>query len=128
MDNQFTLKKRERISSRKEIDQLFKEGVGFIAFPLRVIYSEKKSLSGAAVSILISVPKKKFKHAVKRNRIKRLIREAYRLNKNALIPCCIEKECGLLIAFLFIGNEMSQWNEINTAVRKALEIVKERVE
>ena len=128
MDNRFTFKKAERISYQKEIERLFKEGNSFISYPLRVIYLEQKPFSGATVSVLISVPKKKFKHAVKRNRMKRLIREAYRLNKIALIQLLQEKKSGLLIAFLFIGNELCPWKEMETAMQKALNTLKEKTE
>ena len=128
MDNRFTFKKAERISYQKEIERLFKEGNSFISYPLRVIYLEQKPFSGATVSVLISVPKKKFKRAVKRNRMKRLIREAYRLNKIALIQHLQEKESGLLIALLFIGNELCPLKEIETAMQKALNTLKEKTE
>lgn len=120
MDNRCTFKKPERISFQKEMDRLFKQGSAFISYPVRVVYLEQKPFSGATVSILISVPKRKFKRAVQRNRMKRLIREAYRLNKIALIQHCQEKESGLLIAFLFIGNECCQWKEMEVAMQKAL--------
>ena len=126
MDNQFTLKKTERISFRKEIDCLFKQGDSFISYPLRVVYLEQKPLSRATVSVFISVPKKRIRHAVRRNRIKRLIREAYRLNKTSLIQHFREKESGLLIAFLFIGNELCQWKELEAVLWKVLNILKEK--
>ena len=128
MDNRYTFKKPERISFQREIDRLFKQGEAFISYPLRIVYLEQKPFSGATVSVLISVPKKKIKHAVKRNRIKRLIREAYRLNKSSLIRHCLEKESGLLIAFLFIGNELCRRGEMEPAIRKALGILKEKTE
>ena len=125
MDNQLTFKKSERISRKSEIDILFDRGNAFISYPLRVVYVEQKPLSGAAIAVLVSVPKKKIKHAVQRNRIKRLIREAYRLNKAALIQHCTEKECGLLIAFLYTGNESCRWTEIDATMQKALNSLKE---
>ena len=128
LDNQCTFKKAERISLQKEIDCLFKQGEIFVSYPLRIIYLKQGSLSGAKISVLISVPKRKFKHAVKRNRMKRLIREAYRLNKTSLINHCIEKESGLLIAFIFIGNELCEWKEIEAAMHKALSTLKEKTE
>ena len=128
MDNRLTFKKEERISIQREIECLFKQGDAFISYPLRVVYVTQKPLSGSTVAILVSVPKKKFKRAVKRNRMKRLIREAYRLNKTALIRHCQEKESGMLIAFLFIGNEMCQWKEMEAAMQKSLDTLKEKIE
>jgi len=126
LDNRLTLKKIERISLQKEIDCLFKQGNAFISYPLRVVYLEQKPFSESPISILVSVPKKKFKRAVKRNRMKRLIREAYRQKKDSLIRHCLEKESGLLIAFLFVGNELCLWKEMETAMEKALNILKEK--
>ena len=128
MDNRHTFKKSERISIQREIDCLFKQGDAFISYPLRVIYLKQKPFSGTTVAILISVPKKKIKLAVKRNRIKRLIREAYRLNKTCLINHLQEKDCGLLIAFLFVGNEICCWNTIEESMQKALKILVEKAE
>jgi ribonuclease P protein component len=120
LDNRFTFKKEERISTQKEIDLLFTEGISFISYPLRIVYIAQKPFSGADVSILVSVPKRKFKRAVQRNRLKRLIRESYRLNKMSLLNHLQEKDQGLLIAFLFVGNELSGFKEIESAVIKAL--------
>ena len=128
MNNRCTFKKPERISFQKEIDRLFKQGEAFISYPLRIVYLEQKPFSGTTVSVLISVPKKKFKHAVKRNRMKRLIREAYRLNKTSLISHFQEKGSGLLIAFLFIGNELCRWKEIEAAMQKVFITIKEKTE
>jgi len=122
------LKKRERVSFQREIDCLFKQGSAFISYPLRVVALEQKPFSGAPVSVLISVPKRIFKRAVKRNRMKRLIREAYRQNKTSLIRHCQEKERGLLIAFLFMGNELCSWKEMEAAMVKALGILKDKME
>ena len=128
MDNQCTLKKPERISAQREIDRLFSHGGTFVSYPLRIVYLKQMPFSGAKVSILISTPKKKFKHAVKRNLMKRLIREAYRLNKTSLIEYCQEKETGFIIAFIFIGNELCPWKEIEAAMQKAIHILKEKTE
>lgn len=97
-----------------------------MVYPLRVIYVKKPPLSGMRASVLVSVSKKRFKSAVKRNRIKRLIREAYRLNKNALLSFLEEKDQGVLIAFIFVSKEMCGYHDIEAAMQKALGILKER--
>ena len=82
-----TLGKQERLCSRKLIDSLFKGGGSraMSGFPLRMVYAMTERHEGEpAAQILVSVPKRCFKRAVKRNRIKRLVREAYRLNKHIL--------------------------------------------
>lgn len=113
-----TFTKAERISIQREIDLLFSEGKSFTVYPLRVVYLEKKPYSDVPVSILISVPKKRFKRAVKRNRIKRLLREAYRLNKNSLWASFAEK--GLLIGFIYISDELCPFSVIEEAMQKAI--------
>ena len=112
--------KAERISLQREIDLLFQEGASFTAYPLRVIYVEKKPFSGVPVAILISVPKKRLKRAVKRNRVKRLIRETYRLNKNALWESLHLSGKGLLIAFVYVGNEVCSFSTLNTSMKKII--------
>ena len=86
IDRRQTLSKEERLSWKRHIDLLFAEGRSFISFPLRVVYLpvEEKELP-SRVAIMASVPKKKFKRANKRNLIKRLIRESYRIHKYDLI-------------------------------------------
>jgi ribonuclease P protein component len=119
LDSRHTFKKKERLFIQKEMDFLFEKGASFVVYPLRVVYVEKQPVSGAEAAVLISVPKKKFKRAVKRNRIKRLIREAYRLNKHLLLESLRAKEKGLLIGFLFVGNELPEWKTVEVAVVKA---------
>ena len=112
--------KAERIFLQREIDFLFDEGIAFTVYPLRVIYVEKKPFSGVPVSILVSVPKKRFKRAVKRNRVKRLIRETYRLNKNTLWEPLHRSGKGLLIAFVYIGNAVCDFSTLETCMKKII--------
>jgi ribonuclease P protein component len=120
LNNKQTFRKKERIFRQKEMAVLFEKGTSFTAYPLRVVYVDRQPVSGAEAAVLISVPKKKFKRAVHRNRIKRLIREAYRLNKQLLLQNLQEKETGLLAGFLFIGNELPDWKTVESAMVKAL--------
>ena len=112
--------KAERIFLQREIDLLFNEGLAFTVYPLRVIYVEKQPLSGVPVAVLVSVPKKRFKRAVKRNRLKRLIRETYRLNKNALWKSLHLSGKGLLIAFIYIGNELCDFPAMDASMKKII--------
>ena len=83
--NRYTLPKLERLNSRILIEKLFTGGSKSLpAFPLRIVYMPVEGEHLPAVSLLISVPKKRFKRAVKRNRVKRQIREAYRKHKDCL--------------------------------------------
>ncbi len=81
----FTFKKAERLKSRKVIELLFKDGKSFGAYPLRLVFlKNEEPRSNAPVQFTVSVPKRSFKSAVARNRIKRKVREAWRLNKHWL--------------------------------------------
>ena len=81
----YRLRKEERLNSRILIEKLFTGGSKSLpVFPLRIVYMFVEGEHLPSVSLLISVPKKRFKRAVKRNRIKRQIREAYRKNKQIL--------------------------------------------
>ncbi|MDR1561845.1 MAG: ribonuclease P protein component [Dysgonamonadaceae bacterium] len=119
MNHPNTFRKEERISLQTEIDALFTEGKSFVSYPLRIIYLRRRPASGERVSILISVPKKRLKRAVKRNRIKRLIREAYRKNKSELAMLPAVQQSGLLISFIFLGNVPSTYSAIETSIKHA---------
>ena len=77
----YTLAKAERLSWDRHINRLFAEGQSFVSFPLRVVYLETDDPVVPPVSMLVSVPKKRFRRAVKRNLIKRKVREEYRKRK-----------------------------------------------
>ncbi|WP_316794621.1 ribonuclease P protein component [Pedobacter frigoris] len=102
-----TFNKEERLCSRKLIDLLFKNGSSFLLYPYRVSYLLTATSHQFPVQVVINVSKKRFKKAVDRNRIKRLTREAYRLQKQeylyALIP---ESEKLLLLSIQFIGKKI----------------------
>ena len=135
MQRKYRLTKKERISSKKEIDLLFAKGNSFIVYPLRVVYMAHncEEISGeSAVSIMVSVPKKKFKRAVKRNRLRRLIKESYRLNKSDFVYPPLEGAGGgfpkkILVALLYLSDEEKTYAEIESAVRKALETLSTKI-
>lgn len=119
----YTLKKEERLSSKKRIDNLFVNGKSFIAYPLRVVYNTRLDNCVPPVSIFISVPKRKIKVVPKRNRVKRLIREAYRLNKYRFNELT-ETKRGLDIGFLYLHNEPLPYAEIEKALLKVADKLK----
>jgi ribonuclease P protein component len=128
VNRRYTLSKEERLSWKRYIDQLFAKGQSFVAFPLRVVYLPVEEDSLAPVSILISVPKKKFKRAVKRNLIKRQIREVYRVRKYTLIDPLVEKNSRMLVAFLYLDKEIRSFAEMEKAMTKALTTLVNKVE
>lgn len=125
-ENRYTLAKEERLSWKRYIDLLFAEGKSFIAFPLRVVYLAVDDRPEAPVSMLVSVSKKKFKRAVKRNQIKRQVREAYRMRKPELIDGLPDPSKKLLVAFLYIDKELHSFQEMEKAMAKAVRILREK--
>lgn len=125
VNRKFTFPKQERLSWKRHIDLLFANGRSFVAFPLRVIYLpvEEDALSARA-SVLISVPKKKFKRAVKRNLIKRRMREAYRIHKQELFDALANNRQRMLVAFLYLDKEILPFSEIEKIMQKALDILR----
>ncbi|MDR1623950.1 MAG: ribonuclease P protein component [Tannerellaceae bacterium] len=125
-NNQYTFSKEERLSWKRHIDLLFEKGQSFVAFPLRVIYlllDEKKEVP---VSILVSVSKRKFKRAVKRNQIKRRVREAYRMQKHDLTEPLAGKAKVMFVAFLYIDREVHSFSTIEKAMKKAIKTLQLR--
>jgi ribonuclease P protein component len=124
-----TFSKKERIVSRKLIEQLFSKGNSHStsAFPLRVVYMEKDRDEGEEpVQIMISVSKRHFKRAVKRNRVKRQIREAYRHHKNILLGSVPEGK-QVAAAFIWLADELCDSSQVESSVRLLLGKVAERV-
>ncbi len=123
-----TFQKRERVVSEKLIDELFNGGHShsLAAFPLRVIYMKSEHQDGQPpVQVLISVPKKRFHHAVDRNRVKRQIREAYRRQKSLLADKVPPTQI-LVIAFVWLSDQLQPSAEIDRRVKNLLERIAKR--
>ena len=102
-----TFPKEEHLCRKKLIDELFgKQGSSFGVYPLRIVWIKSAAPTTAPPQVLISVSKRTFKRAVDRNRIKRLIREAYRLNKYRLMEQPNGHQVALL-GIIFTGKEKS---------------------
>ncbi len=119
----FTLTKQERICRRAEQERLFsRESRSVAAFPIRAIFvlRERKD-DEPSVKMMVSVPKRFFKRAVKRNRIKRQLREAYRLRKHHLIEVVEnQKDKSLLVAFVWIDNNLVSSRKVNEKMDKLI--------
>ena len=125
-------RKQERIVSKKLMDELFKNGhsQSLTVFPLRAVYQVAESIvapsgaergaSGASAQILVSVPKRHFKHAVDRNRAKRQVREAYRLNKQLLLASQLLAARHFSIAFIWLSNEPQPSPRVTHSVKTIL--------
>ena len=120
-DERFTLPKEERLSSRKALEALFGGGSkSILAYPVRAVFQKTEE---TGIRIMVSVSKRFFKRAVKRNRIKRQLREAYRLNKRILQPA----EGGLNIAFLWNSNELLPSAKVMEKMQTLLSKINETV-
>lgn len=115
----YTLPKSERLHLKRSIDSLFAEGKSFVAYPLRVVYRMLEEVQPARSQMLVSVSKKYFKRANKRNRIKRLVREAYRLNKHPWLERLEEQGYYAHIAWMNVAKEEPSYREVEKAVQKA---------
>ena len=120
------LRKPERLNKKKIIEKMFAGGSrSFSIFPLRVVWLPVEEVD-APVSILVSVSKRRFKRAVKRNRIKRQIREAYRLNKQILLNPLGESSLRLAIAFIYLSDELADSTLMEEKMKTALARIAEK--
>ena len=107
----YTFKKEEKLKSRKIIEQLFKEGKSFSVFPYRILW-KFTGTSAAPLQTGFAVGSKHFKKAVDRNRIKRLMREAFRLQKNELQSQLKQQQKQLAVFIIYVGNELPAYDLI----------------
>ena len=126
MAKQFTLNKTERLKRRKIIEQLFSEGRAVTAFPIRVQYKMVDQLA-VPLQAGFSVSSRNFKRAVDRNRIKRLMREAYRLQKLPLEQALQTKEQQLALFLIYTGKELPPYalvkEKVEVVLKKLLQTV-----
>ena len=119
IEQQFTFKKEEKLKSRKLIEILFKQGNSFSNFPFRVLYIfSEKGL--APLQCGFAVSGKHFKKAVDRNRIKRLMREAYRLQKNNLTETLKTQGKCMAVFFIYTGNEIPEYQDVMEKIGSSL--------
>ncbi len=119
MVKKLTLGKKERLKSRKLIDQLFKEGKSFNQFPYRVYYlfpQTKASTLKDSLQFGVGVSTRNFKHAVDRNRIKRLTREAYRLQKAPFQELLQSKQLVIALFFIYTGKELPAYEVVSEKI------------
>lgn len=117
-----TFKKSERLCSRILMDHLFQgDNRTASSYPIRAVFLPVEEAVQKGVSILISVPKKRFHDAVDRNRVKRQIREAYRKNKHALVEQVAQSGKGLLVAFIYVSAEIESTEYVEKRVIRLLD-------
>lgn len=105
-----TYPKSEKLKSQKKIELLFSEGKSVAVYPLRLVYVPIDNKEKTEIQIGVSASKKYFKKATERNRMKRLLREAYRLNKTLLWN---DLQHSFVIMFLYQSKEEISFVELN---------------
>lgn len=114
----FSLNKAERLSSKKTIDRLFTEGESVVQYPVKIVFLTTDLDCTYPAQAGFTTSKKNFKRAVARNRVKRLLREAYRLNKNKIYNQLTQEQLALF--FIYIGKELPSHETVNSAIEKGL--------
>lgn len=123
----FTLSKEERICSKKLINELFTgNGRSMTAFPLRVVFMKRTIIDDQPrAAMLVSVPKRYFKHAVDRNRVKRQVREAFRRNKSIIIQNLTDDHEAVAMAFVWLTDEKYPSSEVENRMVRLLTRISE---
>lgn len=123
----FTLSKEERICSKKLINELFTgNGRSMTAFPLRVVFMKRTIVDDQPrAAMLVSVPKRYFKHAVDRNRVKRQVREAFRRNKSMITQNLTDDHEAIAMAFVWLTNEKFPSSEVENRMVRLLTRISE---
>ena len=118
----------EKLKSRKLIEELFARGKSINVFPVRILYifSNLRTDEKPLLQVGVSVSKRNFKRAVDRNRIKRLLREAYRLQKKELLELLTEQKKKGFVFFIYTDKQLPEYSMISDTITKALNVLKKK--
>tara|TARA_R110000796_G_scaffold183498_2_gene300044 strand:+ start:125500 stop:125919 length:420 start_codon:yes stop_codon:yes gene_type:complete len=120
----FTYSKAEKLKSKKLFEQLFAEGKSIANYPLRLIYVKTVLKETISIKVGVTVSKRNFKSAVKRNRIKRILRESYRCNKSIVFN---NSNNNYALLFLYLGKEMPKSIAVEKKMISLLEKFTEKI-
>lgn len=119
MDQQLT--KAERLRLKVQLQQILNEGHREYVFPFRLLWHDGSAFEQEPpVRVAFSVPKRIFKRAVDRNRIKRLMRECYRRHKNLIYPSLIKEKRQIGLFIIYTASEMITYGKMEKQMKKAL--------
>ena len=114
-------KKEERLSDTKKIESLVKKGNSFSIFPLKILWKMEQMSINYPVQLAISVPKKIFKRAVDRNKIKRRIREVYRKSKKALYEHLASKNIKITLLLIYSDKQIAEYKTLEIKMAEILQ-------
>src|SRR5690606_25179929 len=117
MDQSF--KKIEKLKSQKLIEKLFSEGKSIAVYPLRLVYLKTSFEDPVKLKVGVSLSIRNYKNAVDRNRMKRLMREAYRLNKSKYLNTITDQYAFMI---LYIGKSETDFNTISKKMNTLMDV------
>lgn len=120
MSKDFSYNKEEKLKSKKQLDKLFENGKSFVIFPIKVLY-DVPALQDNIIKTSVGVSSKHFKKAVQRNRVKRLLREAYRTEKQPLHIHLNNNKKQVTVFLLFIDKVMPQYDVIKIKMKLCIQ-------
>ncbi len=123
---EFSLYKSEKLCSQTAVSRLFAGGLSVKSYPLRAVFAVSNRADGAPARFLITIPKKKIRKAVDRVQMRRRVREAYRLNRQYLVPLLREREIKVDIAFIYLSEEKKDYALIEQKMQSLLTQIAEK--
>lgn len=132
LSTQFTYQKKDKLKSRKQTQFLFAKGQSMNAFPIKLIYTIEtlESVESPASGTLqagVGAPSRTFRKAVARNRVKRLLREGYRLERPAFIETAVIKGLRINLFFLYTDATVISQKEMQEKIKQLLSRLSEKI-
>jgi len=111
----YTFKKKERLTGKKLIGELFGMGQSMLVYPVKAVYFDTEIITDSPAKAAFSVNKKNFRRAVDRNFLKRRMKEIYRLNKNDFYQNLGDKK--LAVMFIYVAKEILPYSTIEKSIK-----------
>ena len=121
------LTRAERLRGEIRVNSIFAEGHSFVVYPFRVVFRTQPPKPAASAAFLVSIPKRNFKRAVKRNLLKRRIREAFRLHKTTLNDTLDRAGMAVDMAILYLDKEVLLYEILAKQMRELLARLSDRI-